>query len=109
MKWDGGKEVRFHYISVGESIAIREVAVPSVVLAELEADIVKMFVEKASRTVNRLLYIISTAFILKKVSCLLVLENGRRRRDRLNAHVIVQTEWWEGKKYTTAVKIRPSC
>ena len=105
-----GRGVRFQYISVGETVAIREVAVPLVPFAELEADILGMYVKKESWTVNRLLGISSTAFIPKQLSCLLVLENERRRRHRLDVGVIiVQTEWWEGKQYTTAVKVRPLC
>ena len=64
----------------------------------MEADVLGMCVEKESRTVNRLLYIILTAFFPKKVSCLLVLENERRRRHRLDAGVVIQKEWWEGKQ-----------
>ena len=97
VEWNGGRGVRFQYISVGESGAIREVAVPFVAFAELEADILGMYVEEESWTVNRLLCIISTAFVPKQVTCLLALENERRRRHRLDAGVIVQTEWWEGK------------
>ena len=51
MEWNGGGDVRFQYISVGESVAIREVAVPLVPFAELEADILGMYVEE-SWTVN---------------------------------------------------------
>ena len=85
MEWNGGKDVRFQYISFGESVAIRKVAVPLIPFAELEADILGMCVEKVSWTVNRPLYILSTAFVPKRVSCLLVLENERRRRHRLDA------------------------
>ena len=52
MGWNGGKDVGFQYKSFGESVAIREVAVPLFPFAELEADILGMCVEKESRTVN---------------------------------------------------------
>ena len=93
LEWNGGKDLRFQYISVGETVVMKEDAVPSVPFAELEAEILEMYAEKESRTVNQLLCIISTTFVPRKVSCLLVQENEGRRKHRLDAAVIVQTKW----------------
>ena len=53
-------------MSVGESVVMKEDAVPLVLSAELEADILEMYVVKVSWTVKRLLCIISTAFVPKR-------------------------------------------
>ena len=53
-------------MSVGESVVMREDAVPLVPSAELEAHILEMYAVKVSWPVKRLLYIISTAFVPKR-------------------------------------------
>ena len=92
-----------------ESVVMRDDAATLVPSAELDEDVLEMYVAKVSWTLNLALVHYLDGFYPKKVYCLLVLENERRRRYRLDARVISQTEWWEGTQYTTAVTARPLC
>ena len=48
MNWNRGKGLRFQYISIGESVAMRDDAATLVPSAELDGDVLEMYVAKVS-------------------------------------------------------------